>query len=86
MATSSAAPVARPRRLRRWLRYSWLSHLPLVGHLFRPRKAQPPPRPSRKHTPLDLVQLAGRFLFLVMLLSHGAPPFRRKDLFSWFHR
>ena len=31
-------------------------------------------------------QLAGRFLFLVTLLSHGAPPLRRKDLFSGFHR
>src|SRR6266536_1324772 len=54
---SSSPPVDRPRRLRRWLRYSWLSRLPLVGQLFRPRKPQAPPRPTRKSTALDIVQL-----------------------------
>src|SRR5262245_13444347 len=57
---SSSAPPERPRRLRRWLRYSWLSRLPLVGSLLRPRRPQPPPRPTCNKALLDLVQLEVR--------------------------
>ncbi|HKB37756.1 MAG TPA: hypothetical protein VKD72_15020, partial [Gemmataceae bacterium] len=46
--------------LRRWLRYSWLSRLPLVGRFFRPHKPKAPPRPTRQTTPLETLQLEVR--------------------------
>ena len=61
MPAASPSAVRSLSALRRWLRHSWISRLPLLGWLRRPAKPQLPPAKA-KRPPHEAELLETRFV------------------------